>query len=300
MRARAGEVRQATRGSIRRRPPESSKSAGARLRQLRPRAADDAGPDASRQCSPEILNEPQERRARPSAGRRRPRRSGRCRGRMTRAGGGPPMRSPPAVRAHRRARSRRRAARPRGSTPRCPAGGRAAFLRAASRVSSSCDLCERLQHDREREVRDPLAVGDAAALEHRGTLADDAHELDGRAATCRRPPHRGWLTTLLVRDSSVYVEGLEQHLPARASGRRSVTRAVARAPGASGARSTTRYADTGSDLPFSSSGSSSSTVIASRTSRYVASPITISPRLRALLEPGGHVDHVARRRACSR
>ena len=39
------------------------------------------------------------------------------------------------------------------------------------------DSGEALEHDREREVRDPLSVGDAAALEHGRAILDPLHEL---------------------------------------------------------------------------------------------------------------------------
>ena len=89
------------------------------------------------------------------------------------------------------------------------------------------DPRERLQHDREREVGDPLAVGDAAALEHGGALADDCGELVGEPrlpgagvaeqgdrparALTRPPPRRPRAAR-----------------PVRASDRRAATRAGAR------------------------------------------------------------------------
>jgi hypothetical protein len=80
------------------------------------------------------------------------------------------------------ARARRRADRtgePRDDQVRLRHTGQEREQLLARRVAGVAvlDPRERLQHDREREVRDALAVRDAAALEHGRALADDGCEL---------------------------------------------------------------------------------------------------------------------------
>ena len=148
------------------------------------------------------------------------------------------------------------------------------------------ELLEHLDH---RPVGDPLAVGEAAA-------ADDPSVDRGRAtsATSRDLPTPASPTT--VTSSQRCSARARCHAcgaaRARARGRRSAPRARAPAPRA---RADSRYAATGSALPFSSSGSTGSASTASRTSSSVGSPISISPGSRRLLEPRGDVDRVAGR-----
>ena len=166
------------------------------------------------------------------------------------------------------------------------------FSRAVVAAVLVLDPGERLQHDREREVRDALAVRDAPPSR------TAARSLTTVASSCARrdlpaPASPSTVATRHERDSSAS-RTTRAALPARANGRRSATRAGASSPGASGAMSTTRNATpAGLALQLERFELLDGDRIPDEPVRRRADHDLT--RLRALLEPRGDVDHVARR-----
>ena len=128
----------------------------------------------------------------------------------------------------------------------------------------------------ERPVRDPLAVGEAAAAQHGRRPADLAEQLgrEPRLADSGRPGDRAEQAAPFGQHA---LEHPADALEARPSGRRAGRRAAARQPAAHGSTASSGSAVTTSRLPFTVSCRLAPTVTASRTNGYVVSPSRISP-----------------------
>ena len=170
---------------------------------------------------------------------------------------------------------------------------RAASTRA---VSSGVVVADpgRLAHDLgQRPERDALAVGKAAPAQRRCAVAARSAGTPAAAGTSRRPPAPNTVTSWQARSRSAALESARRGPPALGSADDRRVEPSRHAVVAARRRIQSGRPEPRSALPLSSSGSTGSTSTASRTRRYVGSPIRISHGRRALLEPRGDVHRVA-------
>ena len=250
---RSAQVRRSPRRAARRTDPGGRGRRSGSGRRSRSRRGTRAGRATSRRPSG------RRRRRGPAAGLTR----------ASRRAGGTPRPSPPASPPRRIPRLRRRSAAPRRRRARTSASSRTSSGRGSSPATSRTT-------SREREVRDPLPVREAAADEDARPRLERADQLarEPRLADPRRADDRRELA------ASPSATAASNALVSRASSARLPTNGVrigCANAGTSGLTATSRQAATGSLLPFASIGSTASATTASRTSPYVSEPISTSP-----------------------